>query len=186
MGRVLLNTQLSIKLPLMKSLALVVLCLFTFNVLNAQQTFSVPEVTPEQEKEILYNHVIAYFAAGVTFAKAQGISTEDYGKYIGNEFKLFWNPDAGFVFFANQMMFILKGVNPYSEMKIIEQSHKMVRFKMSNMDMLFKQGSAYGLTYKEFLTASEGVISTLADYMKVSFEQKVTDDGWYLVSLKAK
>ena len=75
----------------MKSLALIVLCLFTFSVLNAQQTFSVPEVTPEQEKEILYNHVIAYFAAGITFAKTQGVSAQDYGKHIGNEFKQIQN-----------------------------------------------------------------------------------------------
>lgn len=170
----------------MKSFTLFIICLFSITVLNAQQAISVPEVTLEQEKEILYNHVIAYFAAGITFAKTQDISPKEYGKYIGTQFKPFWSPDADFASFANQMMFILKGVNPYSEMEIMEQSDKMIRFKMSNLAMLFKHGPAYGITYKEFLAASDGLISTLADYMKVSFEQKVNDDGWYLVTMKAK
>lgn len=170
----------------MKSLALIVICFFLVTILNAQQAISIPDVNPEQEQEILYNHVIAYFAAGITFAKTQDISAEEYGKYIGNQFKPFWSPDAGFASFANQMLFILKGVNPYSEMKIIAQNDKMIRFKMSNINMLFKHGPAYGITYKEFLSASEGVLSTLADYMKASIEQKVTDDGWYMVTMKAK
>uniref|UniRef100_UPI003217BAA9 hypothetical protein n=1 Tax=uncultured Draconibacterium sp. TaxID=1573823 RepID=UPI003217BAA9 len=170
----------------MKKIAVVTLCVLLSGVLSAQQSFSVPELTPDQEKEVLYNHVVAYFAAGITFAKTQDVSVEEYGKYIGNQFKAFWDPEAGFVFFANQLMFIIQGVNPYSEMKILEQSDKMLRFQMSNLDVLFKQGPMYGITYKEFLACSEGVISTLADYMKVSFKQEVTDDGLYVVTLKAK
>lgn len=170
----------------MKSFNLFIFCFFSITVLYAQQPITIPEVTPEQEKEILYNHVVAYFATGITFAKTQGVSAEEYGKYIGNQFKPFWSPDAGLEAFATQMMFILKGVNPYSEMKIVEQNDQMIRFGMSNLDMVFQNGPAYGITYKEFLTASEGVISTLAEYLKVSFEQKVTDDGWYEVTMKSK
>ncbi|WP_346856823.1 hypothetical protein [uncultured Draconibacterium sp.] len=170
----------------MKNLAVFALCLFFFSSINAQQMFTVPTVTPDQEKEILYNHVVAYFAAGVTFAKTQDVSVEEYGQYIGEQFKAFWNPEAGFEFFVNQIMFILKGVNPYSEMKILEQNDKMIRFQMANLDLLFKQGPMYGITFDEFLSCSEALLLTLADYMKVSFVQTVNDEGFYVVTLKAK
>jgi hypothetical protein len=170
----------------MKKLAVFALCLFFVSSINAQQMFAVPEVTPDQEKEILYNHVVAYFAAGLTFAKTQDVGAEEYGKYIGEQFKVFWNPEAGFEFFVNQIMFILKGNNPYSEMKILEQNDKMIRFQLSNLDLLFKQGPMYGITYDEFLSSSEALLVTLAGYMNVSFEQKVGVDGLYIVTLKAK
>jgi len=170
----------------MKILSIVLAGLLSVSTLYAQQSFTVPEVTPDKEKEVLYNHVVAYFAAGITFAKTQNVSLEEYGKYIGEQFKAFWNPEAGFEFFANQTMFLLKGNNPYSEMKIIEQSDKMVRFQLSNLDVLFKQGPMYGITYTDFVTCSGALLTTLADYMKVSFEQKVSDDGLYTVVLMAK
>lgn len=170
----------------MKTLALIVLCLFTFSVLNAQQTFSVPKVTPEQEKEILYNHVIAYFATGMTFAKTQGVQPEAYGKYIAEQFKPFWDSSQGFPAFANTIMFILKGMHPANEMQIVKQSDKMLQFKLKNVDALFQMGPAYGITYDEFLECSKGTLETLANYMNTSFGQKTTDNGWYVVTLKAK
>lgn len=170
----------------MKKITVLALGVFLFGALYAQQSFTVPEVTADQEKEILYNHMVAYFATGITFAKTHDVSAKEYGEYIGEQFKVFWDPDAGFAFFANQIMFILKGVNPYAEMKIVEQNDKMIRFQMANLDVLFKQGPMYGISYQDFLDASEGVLAVLSDYMKVSYEQNVADDGLYVVTLRAK
>ncbi len=61
----------------------------------------------------------------------------------------------------------------------------MVRFKMKNVDIMFKNRPVFGVTYKEFLECSEGIISTLADYMNVSFTHKVTD-VLYEVTFNAK
>lgn len=170
----------------MKSVIVLFVCVLSFSFLNAQQSFAIPEITLEQEKEILYNHVIAYFATGITFAKTQGVSAEDYGKYIAEQFKPFWDSSQGFPAFANTIMFILKGMHPANEMQIIEQSDKMLRFKMKNVDAMFQMGPAYGITYAEFLECSKGTLETLANYMDTSFEQKASNDGWYIVALKAK
>lgn len=169
----------------MKSFVLLFVCLLSLTILRAQQSFTIPEVTNDQEKEILYNHVIAYCATGITFAKTKGVSPEEYGKYIGEQFKPFWNPEQGFPMFTGTIMFILKGMHPNNEMEILEQNEKLIRFKMKNVDAMFQMGPAYGVTYKEFLECSEGVLSTLANHMKTSFEQKV-NGPWYEVTLKAK
>ncbi len=170
----------------MKSIALIFICVFSVSLLKAQQPFSVPEVTNDQEKEILYNHVIAYAATGITFAKTKGVSPEDYGKYIGEQFKPFWNPEQGFPFFANTIMFILKGMHPANEMQIVEQGEEMVQFKMKNVDAMFQMGPIYGITYDEFLQCSRGILETLADYMKSEFSQEMDKNGWYVVTIKEK
>ena len=154
------------------------------NLINGQQ-FSVPEVKAEQNREVLYNHVIAYCATGIAFAKTKGNSAKEYGEFIGIQFKSYWNPNDGFPAFANELMFLLCGIHPDNDMQIVEQSDKMICFKMKNVDLAFKMGPAYGITFEEFLECSEGILSTLADYMNVSFSHKVTDQVWYEVTLKS-
>ena len=169
----------------MKSTIIFLLLLFSATTLFAQQPFSVPEVTNDQEKEILYNHMIAYAATGITFAKTKGVSAEEYGKYIAEQFKPFWSPEQGFPAFVNTIMFILKGMHPANEMQILDQNENMVRFKMKNVDAMFQMGPAYGITYAEFLECSKGILTTLADYMNSNFKQE-TKDGWYIVTISKK
>ena len=148
--------------------------------------FEVPQVTPEQKIEVLYNHVIAYCNTGISFAKTKGTTPKEYGKYIGEQFKPFWNPEDGFSVFANGLMFMLAGMHPDNDMQIIDQSEKMIRFKMKNVDFAFQQGPAFGTTYEELLECSEGILTTIAEHMNISFTQKITDKVWYEVTLKAK
>lgn len=169
----------------MKSITIIVSFIFLINVLNAQQQFSVPKITTEQKQEILYNHVIAYAATGIGFAKTKGATPEEFGIYIGTQFKSFWNPDDDFPAFANGMMFILAGMHPNNELQIVEQSNKMIRFKLKNVDFLFQNGPVYGVTYDEFLACSKGIISTLAEHMNVGFAHKM-ENGWYEVELEKK
>jgi len=169
----------------MKSITIIISLIFSITVINAQQHFSVPQITTEQKQEILYNHVIAYAAAGIGFAKTKGATPEEFGEYIGAQFKPFWNPADGFPSFANGMLFILGGMHPDNELKIVEQSDKMIRFKLKNVDFLFQNGTAFGTTYDEFLACSNGIISTLAEHMDVGFNY-ITEDGWYEVKLEKR
>ena len=145
--------------------------------------FTVPQVAPEQEKEILFNHVIAYCCTGISFAKSKGISPKEYGEYMGNAFKPFWNPDEGFPSFANGLMFMLAGMYANNDLQIIEQNESHLCFKLKNVDIAFKQGPAFGITYEELLECSEGLLETIGEHMNTTFSHKVTDDNWYEVTL---
>lgn len=169
----------------MNSKILFVTFLFFSSILSAQQPFTVPEISNEQKQEILYNHVIAYAATGIGFAKTKGASPEEFGKYIGTQFKPFWNPEHGFLAFANGMLFILGGMHPDNDLQIIEQNEKMIRFRLKNVDFFFKSGNAFGISYNEFLACSKGIISTLSEHMNVNFSHK-TDGIWYEVMLSQK
>ena len=169
----------------MRYLALITICFFTISFLSAQQQFVVPEVTPEQKQEILYNNLLGYVINGIGFAKTKGATPLEFGKYIGTQYTSYWNPEDGFPAFVNGMLHILIGIHLNNEMEITKQSDKMIRFKLKNVDLVFKNGPAYGVTYEEYLECSEGIISTLAQYMNVSFSHKMEGE-WYEVTLIAK
>lgn len=173
------------KLKIIQQLGIFTISFLFITQLSAQEKFTVPELTSEQKQEILYSHVIAYDVAGIRFAKSQGVSPQKYGEYIGDLFKPFWNPEEGFPAFANGMLFILTGMHPDNEMQIVQQSEKMLEFKLKNVDSAFKMGPVYNITYEEFLACSYGTISVLAEYMNVEFSHKM-NDGWYVVKLVAK
>ena len=161
-------------------------CLLCFSQLNAQEQFSVPQLTSEQKAEVLYNHVIAYAVTGISFAKTKGIAPEDYGKFIGNKFKVYWNIADGFPVLVNRVMYILNGLHPANEMQIVTQDGNSICFKMKNVDLVFKEGPMFDVSYKDFLDCSHGIISTIAEHMNSRFSHEATNDGWYIVHLSKK
>lgn len=170
----------------MKKILSLVILVFLFAQISAQDGFTVPQVSQQEKEQILYNHVIAYAVTGISFAKSKGVSAEEYGRYIGKLFAPMWNPDDGFGALASGMMYILAGMHPNNEMTIIDQNKNMVKFKMKNVTMAFGQGPFLGVTEKEFLDCSYGVIDELAKRMNAEFKHKMGEDGWYEVMLKAK
>ncbi|WP_167605324.1 hypothetical protein [Maribellus sediminis] len=168
----------------MKSLTISVFLFFLFGALYSQEQFEVPQLTQEQKTEVLYSHMVAYAATGISFAKSQGLSAKDYGKFIGQKFAAFWNPEDGFAMLVNRMMFILAGLHPENEMQIVEQDDSGITFKLKNVDLAFKNGPMFDVPYQDFLDCSEGIIAVIAKHMKSSFAHEMTTDGWYVVHLK--
>ena len=168
----------------MKTLAAFILFSFIYFSLTAQEKFEVPQLSDEQKNEVLYSHMVAYAATGISFAKAQGVSAKDYGKFIGQKFAAFWNPEDGFAMLVSRMMFILAGLHPDNEMQIVEQYDSGITFKLKNVDLAFKNGPMFDVTYQDFLDCSEGIIAVIAKHMKSTFAHEMTDDGWYVVHLK--
>lgn len=168
----------------MKTLFCLVVFNFSFVMTNAQEKFQVPQPTTDQKIEILYNHVIAYAVTGIGFAKSQGVTPEEYGKFMGKKFTQYWDPSAGFHQLVNQLMFILAGMHPDNQMQIVKQDEKSITFKMKNVDIAFKNGPMFGVTYQDFLDCSQGIISTLAGYMHSSLSQRITEEIWYEITIK--
>jgi len=169
----------------MKNSLLLLLVLFVAVELSAQQQFEVPQLSNEQKAEVLYSHVLAYNLSGISYAKSKGDSPQKYGEYVGNLFKPFWNPGEGFPAFATGMMYILAGLHPDNAMQIVYQDKKSLHFKLKNVDLSFKSGPAYAITYDEFLECAYGIISAIAEHMNVEFSHKMAD-GWYEVKLIEK
>lgn len=170
----------------MKLFAFFIVLFFKSFYLLAQEKFIVPQVTTDQKIEILYNHVIAYAATGISYSKSKGTSPEDYGKFIGKKFSNFWNPEDGFPMLVNRLIFILAGMHPNNEIQIVEQDENSITFKLKNVDLAFRDGPIFDVGYQDFLDCSRGIISVLAEHMNATFVQNMTDDGWYVATLNKK
>lgn len=168
----------------MKKLSLIIAGLLVTGCILAQD-LSVPLLTDNQKEEVLFQHVMAYATTGIAFAKSKGVTPEEYGIFIGKAFTGFWDPSAGFPIFAAQMMYILAGLYPENQMEIVEQDANMVQFRLKNVDLSFRAGPMFGISYQEFLDCSAGIISTLADHMGVNFSHKM-DGEWYEVTFIKK
>ena len=94
----------------------------------------------------------------------QGVTAEDYGKFIGKKFTAYWNPDDGFSKLVNQLMFILAGMHPNNEMQIVDQNAKSITFKLKNVDLSFRDGPMFDVSYQDFLDCSLGIIDRITSY----------------------
>ena len=168
----------------MKKWSLLALGLFVACSLLAQDLV-VPRLTQEQKEDVLYQHVMAYAITGISFAKSEGNTPEEYGRFIGKSFSSLWDPSAGYDMFAGQLMYILAGLHPDNQMEIVEQDGKMIRFRMKNVDLFFQNGPVFDVTYQEFLDCSYGIISELAGYMGVDFSHRMEGE-WYEVTFREK
>ena len=156
----------------------------SLNWLSAQDAFSVPQLNDDQKMEVLYQHVMSYATTGIAFAKTKGTSPRAYGSFIGKQFTAFWDPNGGFPVVVNRMMYILAGMHPDNQMEILEQNGHMIRFRLKNVDLMFREGPVFGVTYDELLETSYGIINEIAQFMGADFKHEQTDDGWYVVTMK--
>ena len=53
------------------------------------------------------------------------------------------------------------------------------------MDLSFKQGPMFGVSYDDFLEFSNELLVLIADFMSLDFNPGFVD-GWYEISLKAR
>lgn len=170
----------------MKNISLLIGFLLITNLAVGQEKFLVPEVTQAQKLEILYNHAISYFVTGISFAKTQGITPSEYGKYIGKEFIPYWDKNLGFDAYVNKMIYLFNGFHSNNEMQIINMGNDYVKIRLKNVDLPFKQGPMLGVTYDEFLECSYGILSQISEYMNVKFSHNISDQIWYEANFEAK
>jgi hypothetical protein len=163
----------------MKSIVSFFVFILLSGLISAQDQFSVPELNGDQKSEVLYSHVIAYAVTGISFARSQGVTAEEYGRFIGHKFKAYWQPEDGFAGLVNRIMYILAGLHPNNEMMIIRQSPKSVTFRLKNVDTSFQNGPMFDVSYRDYLECSFGIISVIAEHMGSKFSHRTDPDGWY-------
>ena len=167
----------------MKNQFVLIVALFLSLGLYAQEKFTVPEVPVEQKYRNMLGQLNGMVAVGIQFAKKQGLSASDYGKYTGNQFKYSWNKDAGFDGFVKGMMRIITVFVPDPNIEIITNTPEKVKFKSGLMSIQVKKNEPYyGITYKEFMEFFITVTSTIGNYL--GSETEVTyDEDWMYITL---
>ena len=164
----------------MKKLLSFCLCLLLAGGLFAQEKFTVPERTPDQKHLRALYQSWSIYAVGIKFAKTHGVSAYDYGKYIGKEFALSWNKEAGFDGFVSGMIYNWESfkIDSDGEIVIIENNDGsvIVKYPAIALSKFFPENDPYA-SYKEALDCYRGILENIGDYLGCTIVQEVIGES---------
>jgi hypothetical protein len=173
----------------MKKFILLTLCvIFSLN-LNSQDLFKVPEPRLEAKHSMMVMMFWANLAPGVHYAKSQGISPYEYGQYYGKLFSENRNTDAGFIGYAQSILFNWANFVRDIDDKIIidSESDSLLIFKVPSKIMLdlFGPDGFAGVTAEEMLQMMNGSHKLISEAYGCESKMKL-DKDWIIVTVKSK
>lgn len=163
----------------MKKLLSISICLLFIGSVFAQEKFVVPERTPEQKHRRATLMFWSWYGAGINFAKSQGVSAYDYGKYVGTLYAIGWNKENGLDGFVNGMIFNWKNMKFDADGEIVVKENDdgsvVVTYPAIIIKSYFPEENPYA-SYKESIDCFRGTMEEIGDYLGCTFSQEVTDD----------
>lgn len=163
----------------MKKLLGICICLLFVGSLFAQEKFVVPERTPQQKYVRTTYMMWSWYAAGINFAKSQGVSAYDFGKYVGSEFAQTWDIEKGFDGFVSGMIYNWENMRFDSAPDIIikenDDGSVVITSPAVIIKSYFPEGNPFA-SYKEAMDCMRGMMEEIGDYLGCAFSQEVTED----------
>ena len=167
----------------MKKLLGICICLLLAGSLFAQEKFVVPERSPQQKHVRTTYMMWSWYSAGINFAKAQGVSAYDFGKYVGSVFAQTWNKEKGFDGFVSGMIYNWENMRFDSSPEIIvneiDDGYVVVKTSAAIVKSYFPEGNPYA-SFEEGMDCMRGMLEQIGDYLGCTFSQEVTDE--YIVN----
>ena len=150
------------------------------------QDFSVPERTFIQKHNRAMYLTYANIIPGISYAKSIGTTAKEYSAFVGDLFKTSWNRENGFSGLVNGVLFNFESfrLDQDPPLEILEQSDSKIVFKWKiNYKNMFDDGSVNNVSYDEFNQWFEIVNMKIVEYFDASYEQKVTEDDWLILTI---
>lgn len=159
---------------------LVISALFLFiTTLSAQDSFRVRELPDSVKYLSMVFQANGLLLNTINYAKSLGKTVEEVATFTGDQFKTSWNTAAGFPGFVRTTLNICGYIYPEGDLKILEQSDKMVKFQLKSLyPDLVKAGQVFNVTYQEYLTFTRILFERIADSMESRFTVTESGDGW--------
>lgn len=159
----------------MKKLTFIIIAVLLSIATSAQTLFSVPEVTDLQKlqiaKGLCYNNILM----GISYAKSQGITVEEYAKYGGEQIKPFYK-ELGFESFVRDQL--NAWVAMVGNTEIMSQSENKIIFRISQVyPALETQGPFWNVSYAEMMKWLELIYAIPCESIGLSYSMKITDQG---------
>ena len=162
-----------------KSLSLL-FCLVLMGTVIGQEKYSVPEVPVKKKLTRTYIQTWAIIAVGVDFAKSQGVTPYDYGKYLGKVFAPSWNKEAGFEGFVKGIIY------NWECFKIDEDGPMVIKEKDDGSVLLiipiqtwkkyFPEENPYA-TFEDVIACMQAMIEEIADHMSSEAKVELTEES---------
>jgi hypothetical protein len=172
----------------MKKYLLLAICFFVTAAGFSQDKYKVIVPSAEEKHSNALFQLYAFMGAGINFAKAQGVSPYEYGKYLGKLFAPTWNP-------ANDFNAMVQGAMYHSEltrrasdpaMQVKENSDGSVTIVSDEKlwRRYFNDNNKMA-TMDEFLEFIKGVYEPIADRMGATARVELKN-GSMVVTLTKK
>jgi tetratricopeptide (TPR) repeat protein len=147
---------------------------------SAQTTFSVPERTPEQQYPRLVTLLNYNINVAISYAKSQGQTVEEFGKYCGEFYKKSWAKEGGFQTFVKGNLMNLTDLS--EKVEIVNQNDKKVTLKAIGFYTNLRDNEhIYNVTYDEFIQFLKASHDPIAKHMGSTISFKILDDGLEVV-----
>jgi hypothetical protein len=151
----------------------------------AQEKFSVPEVSAESKYKNMTFQLHAITTVSIKFLKEKGISVEEYGAYMGDQFKQSWNKEAGFEGYVKGTINNLLAFADNGKVEILEQSDSMVKLKSGLIASHMKKEPKYYFTDYETYTKLYRIITErIVDHLGCKIKQTNHEDHMIIVIKK--
>jgi len=150
------------------------------------QDFSVPERTFMQKHNRMTYLTYANIIPGISYAKSTGKTAKEYSSFVGDLFKTSWNRENGFSGLVNGILYNFESFRREQDppMEILEQSDSKIVIKWKiNYKNMFEDGPVSNVTYDEFNQWFEIVNMKIVEYFDASYEQKVVEDDWLILTI---
>ena len=154
---------------------------------KSMKEFELPKLYMEQKWARASMNLGAQMVAGIAFAKSQGITPEEYGKYVGELHGQYW--DAGeqcpLKYFIIGMY---KNMNSFEDfkMEIMEHSDSDIKAKMCRKwEENFSWTDKYGATMDEYNNCMEALWIAIAGNLGLDYSQQIEEE-WIIVKVTKK
>jgi len=163
----------------MKQFVGILFCLLLTGTLLAQEKYTVPNISVEDKFSRTLGQFWGIFATSVDFAKSQGITPHDYGKYLGKVFAPTWNKEAGFEGMVRGTVYNWETFkkDEDGEIKIKEMDDGSVKISVPirAWNQYFSENFP-PVSFEEVLECMQGIMDEIATYLDAEALQKITDE----------
>lgn len=170
----------------MKQLLLApILCLLITSTTIAQENFKIPEITDAEKFANMAGQANALIVNSINYAKSLGKSVDDIANFSGEQFKTSWNKEMGFNGFVNGILYNSICFFPKAEISILEQSDKIVKYRIFFDPEFIKSFPMLNVTFEEYLSFQKGVVIKIGEYLGAEYSHELKDNVLY-VTIKKK
>jgi hypothetical protein len=163
----------------MRRIFVILFCFSLTSSLLAQEKYTVPDIRLEEKFDRILGQFWGIFATSVDFAKSQGITPYDYGKYLGKVFAPTWNKDAGFEGLVRGTLYNWENFKRDEDGKIqlqeMDDGSVVISVPRMAWDRYFSENFP-PVSFKETMECMQGVSEEIATHLSAEIKQKITDE----------
>ena len=170
--------SINYNLTTMKKIFFFVICILIAGSLIAQEKYPIPVRTADQKHGRTLSQFYWVNAAGIAFAKSQGVSPYEYGKFCGNLAAPSWGPGNDFDGLVKGFIYNMESFRHVTDAPLIvkENEDGSVSIVISDKQMhrFYPEGKSV-VSYEEAKESMKGTFEPVATHMGAIITMETQD-----------